>query len=85
MRQSACLVFNPIMVDNYAAFFNLHAGGSGVRLYDGPRHKAIHISRLGSELLVCCLAHRGSTGVCLLHRGSVSYSAPIVGQLTESV
>ena len=22
MRQSACLFFNPIMVDNYAAFFN---------------------------------------------------------------
>ena len=22
MRQSACLDFNPIMVDNYAAFFN---------------------------------------------------------------
>ena len=22
MRQSACLVFNPIIVDNYAAFFN---------------------------------------------------------------
>ena len=22
MRQSACLVFNPILVDNYAAFFN---------------------------------------------------------------
>ena len=22
MRQSACLVFNPIMVDNYAAFFH---------------------------------------------------------------
>ena len=22
MRQSACLVFNPIMVDNYAAFLN---------------------------------------------------------------
>ena len=22
MRQSACLVFNPIMVDNYATFFN---------------------------------------------------------------
>ena len=36
MRQSACLVFNPIMIDNYAAFFKLHAGGSGVRLYDGP-------------------------------------------------
>ena len=23
MRQSACLVFNPIMVDNYNAFFNM--------------------------------------------------------------
>ena len=22
MQQSACLVFNPVMVDNYAAFFN---------------------------------------------------------------
>ena len=22
LRQSACLVFNPIMADNYAAFFN---------------------------------------------------------------
>ena len=22
MRQSDCLVFNPVMVDNYAAFFN---------------------------------------------------------------
>ena len=31
MRQSACLVFNRIMVDNYAV-----TGGSGVRLYDGP-------------------------------------------------
>ena len=36
MRQSACLVFNPITVDNYAAFFNCTPGGSGVRLYDGP-------------------------------------------------
>ena len=29
MRQSACLVFNPIMVDNYAAFFNyMPVGGA---------------------------------------------------------
>ena len=35
MRQSACLVINPITVDGYAALF-LHAGGSGVRLNDGP-------------------------------------------------
>ena len=31
MRQSACLVFNQIMVDNYAASLNCT-----VRLYDGP-------------------------------------------------
>ena len=36
MRQSACLCFNPIMVDNYAAFFNCTPVGSGVRLYDAP-------------------------------------------------
>ena len=36
MRQSACLVINPITVDGYAALFTLHAGGSGVRLHDGP-------------------------------------------------
>ena len=28
MRQSACLVFNPITVDNYAAFFNCMPVGS---------------------------------------------------------
>ena len=28
-----------------------------------PRHKAIQFSWLGPERLVCCLAHRGSTGV----------------------
>ena len=31
---------------------------------------------LGHELLVCCLAHRGSTGVFLLLRVSLSYSVP---------
>ena len=33
-----------------------------------PRLKAIHFSWLGPELLVCCLAHRGPTGVFLLLR-----------------
>ena len=32
------------------------------------RLKAIHFSWLGPELLVCCLAHRGSIGVFLLLR-----------------
>ena len=35
MRQTACLVFNPIMVEGYAALFKLHGGGSGLRLNDG--------------------------------------------------
>ena len=49
MRQSACLVLNPIMVDNYAAFFNCTPIGRAsdsiapfpdrcllVPFYDGP-------------------------------------------------
>ena len=82
MRQSACLVFNPVMVDNYAAFFNCTPMG---RASDSvmasttlgwPRHKAIRFSWLGPELLVCCLAHRCSTRVFPLLWVSVSYSAP---------
>ena len=68
MRQFACLVFNPVMVDNYAAFFNIARRCVGRQTLRWPRHKAIHFSWLGSELLVCCLAHRGSTGVFLLLR-----------------
>ena len=67
MRQSACLVFNPIMVDNYAAFFNCTPVGQASYSMMA-RHKAIHFSWLGPELLVCCLAHRGPTGVFLLLR-----------------
>ena len=33
MRQTACLVVNPIAVNNFAALFNhVHDGGSGLRL-----------------------------------------------------
>ena len=60
MRQSACLVFNPTMFDNYAAFFNCTPVGRA-----SARLKAIHFRWLGLELLVCCLAHRGPTGVFL--------------------
>ena len=50
MRQSACLVINPITVDGYAALFNCTP-------VDRPsdsmmaRPKAIHFSWLGQELL----------------------------------
>ena len=79
MRQSACLVFNPIMVDNYAAFFNCTPVG---------RLKAIHFNWLGPELLVCCLVHRCPTDVFLLLRSKLVIRRPgisIVGQLTKSV
>ena len=35
MRQTACLVFNPIMVEGYAALFSCMADYSGLRLNDG--------------------------------------------------
>ena len=72
MRQSACFVFNPVMVDNYAAFFNCTPVGRASDSMMAPTYLAIHFSWLGPGLLVCCLAHRGST----LLRVSVSYSAP---------
>ena len=39
MRQSACLVVNPITVNNFVVLFLLHAGGSGFRFYDSPNIK----------------------------------------------
>ena len=38
MRQSACLVVNPITVHSY---LHLHDGGSGLRLNDGPDVKQL--------------------------------------------
>ena len=40
------LVFRPDNMDETVP----HASGSGVRLYDCPRPKAIHFSELGPEL-----------------------------------
>ena len=40
MRQSACLVFNPIMIDNNAVFFNCTpVGRTSDSIYDGPDKK----------------------------------------------
>ena len=55
MRQSACLAFNPIMVDHYAAFFNCTPVG---RVSDSKIFTLVGRGR--------CLAHRDSTGVSLL-------------------
>ena len=35
LQQTACLVVNPIMVGNFDFLFELQAGGSDFRLYDG--------------------------------------------------
>ena len=49
----------------------LHAGGSGVRLNDGPDIKLFILVGLGRSFFVCCLAHRGSTvGFLLLQCSS---------------
>ena len=62
MRQSACLVFNPITVNNFAP----SAGpvGSGVIPYDGPDLKLLIVG-WGLSFIVCCSANRGLTGVSL--------------------
>ena len=53
MRQSACLVINPITVDGFAALFLLHTGRSGVRIHHGPSLKLFISStaRSAKELL----------------------------------
>ena len=49
MRQSACLVFNPIMVNNFAS------------LNDDPDIKLFILVGWGRSYFVRCLAYRGST------------------------
>ena len=45
IQQSACLVINPITVDNFAALFK------STPVDRVPRPKAIHFSWFGSELI----------------------------------
>ena len=62
--------FKPIMVDNYAA---LYAGGSGVRLYDGPDLKLFILVGWGRSFLSVAWP----TGVQLVFPPElVGYSAP---------
>ena len=53
MRQSACLVINPITVDNFASLINCTPGGwSCIRLSDGPNIKLVDLSWLGLDLFL---------------------------------
>ena len=53
IRQSACLVFKPIMVDNYAVLFNCIPVGraSDSTLYDDPELKLFILVGLGRSVL----------------------------------
>ena len=57
MRQSACLVFNPITVINFASLFNCTPVDRVSRLDDGPDLKLFILVGLGRSFFVCCLAH----------------------------
>ena len=50
MRQSACLVFNPVTVNNFASLFNCTQVGRALDSLMAP-DKAIYFSWLGPELL----------------------------------
>ena len=70
MRQSACLVINPIPVDSFAALFNCTPVWPCIRHNDGPIIKLLDLFKLvGTGLsLVCCFVIRGSTYAFLFLR-----------------
>ena len=71
MRHSACLVFNPITVNNFASLFNCTPVGRASDSMMGPDIKLFILVGLGRSFFVCCLAHRGSTvGFLLLQCSS---------------
>ena len=72
MRQSACLVFNPIMVDCCL----LYADGSGIRLYDCPDIKLFILFGWGRSFLSVAWPTGVQLGFLFLLRVSVSYSTP---------
>ena len=57
MRQSACLVFNLVTVNNYASLLNCTPVG---RASDSMMLKLFILVGWGWSFFVCCLAHRGS-------------------------
>ena len=69
MRQTACSVVNPIMVNNFASLFNCTPTHN--RLNVGPDIQLFILVGWGWSFFVRCLAHRGSTvGFLLLQCSS---------------
>ena len=65
MRQSACLVINPITVDGYAALFNCTPVDRASDSMMAPT-LSYSFKLVGTGSSVCCLVHRGSTDYLLL-------------------
>ena len=86
MRQSACLVVNPVTVNNFASHFNC-TPGVGRQTQWWPRHKAIYFSWLVPEVFCLLLGPSGFNcwlsfapvfqWCCSIPRGS-----PVVGRNT---
>ena len=66
IRQCACLVVNPVMVDNFPALFNCKPVDRASDSYNGPDLKLFIIVGWGRSSFVCCLVHWGSTYDLLL-------------------
>ena len=75
MRQSACLVFNPIMVDNYAAFFNCTPVGRASDTMMAPTW-SYSFKLVGTGASCLLLGPPGSNWCFSFTPELVSYSAP---------
>ena len=88
MRQSACLVINPITVDGYAALFNCTPVD---RASDSMMVPTLSYSfyLVGTGAFVCCLVHRAQLIIFFCFRFSVvlfeSQGSPSVMQHIVSV
>ena len=65
MRQSACLMINPITVDSFAALFNCTPVDRESD-YDSPDLKLFILVGFDRSSFVSCLVHRGSADDLLL-------------------
>ena len=84
MRQSACLVFNPITVDNYAAFLNAHRSVRR-QTHDGPDLKLFMLVGWGPSFSSAAWP-TGVQLVIFFCSEIIGFSGiSIVGQLTHSV
>ena len=65
MRQSACLVINPVTVDGYATLFNcMPVDRASDSMMAPTKSYSFYLVEIGT--FICCLVHRGSTVSLLL-------------------